>query len=381
MPPTRHETHRDDSFCHRVRFVCGVGVQRRGGELWRQLTSLGWGMVPFIIAEGLAEAIHTVAWRYCLPKNLQSIPLFFLIRVRLAGYGVNYFTPTAALGGEVTKVSLLAAKGEVTEATSGVLIGKVCFAGAHILFVALGFVVIARSAHLSLLEWVPLLLSGLLVASGILIFFLLQKYGKIGALIRWLAAKNPGGPPLKKAASILTAVDGQLLEFYRDRPGDVVRAVSWHLIGYSIGIIPTWFFLHALQPSPSLSTAATIWFLGMCFDLLTFVVPLNAGSLEGSRVLALKFIGYAPGAGMAYGIALRVGQMFWATAGLAIHATFGAKKRNGTTVPPLGDSTLAIPSEKAQNVRDGICSGKINDQLAIRFYPQPKEGSEPEGQI
>src|SRR5689334_10025131 len=80
--------------------VWSIGV----GELWRQLTSLGWRIFPFILAEGLGEALHTVAWRHCLPKNLKSVPLFFLFRVRLAGYAINYFTPTAALGGELTKV-------------------------------------------------------------------------------------------------------------------------------------------------------------------------------------------------------------------------------------------------------------------------------------
>lgn len=302
------------------------------GELWRQLTLLGWGIIPFILAEGAAEAVHTVAWRYCLTENLRRLPLSFLFRVRLAGYAVNYYTPTAALGGELTKVSLLSAKGQTTEATSGVLIGKVCFAMAHLLFVAFGMLIVARSIHFSALEWVPLLISGFLVTAGIATFFLLQKFGKLGAFLRWLAERNVGGQPLKKAASVLTSVDGQMRAFYRDRSGDMFRAVGWHLIGYALGIVPTWFFIHSVQTPASLSAAANIWFLGMCFDLLTFAVPLNAGSLEGSRVLALKFLGYTPGAGMTYGIALRLGQMFWATVGLGLRATFGPTERQGTII-------------------------------------------------
>ena len=29
--------------------------------------------------------------------------------------------------------------------------------------------------------------------------------------------------------------------------------------------------------------AAAVWFLGMWFDLLTFAVPMNAGTLEGTH--------------------------------------------------------------------------------------------------
>ena len=178
-----------------VGLVWNIGV----GELWRQLTSLGWGIIPFLLAEGLAEAIHTVGWRHCLPKNLKSVPLLYLFRVRLAGYAINYFTPTAALGGELTKVSLLTEKGPMTEATSGVLIGKVCFAVAHLLFVALGTVVIVRSVHLSTMEWVSLLASGLLVGAGILTFFLLQKYGKLGALYSLVGGEKPGRTAVEKS--------------------------------------------------------------------------------------------------------------------------------------------------------------------------------------
>jgi uncharacterized membrane protein YbhN (UPF0104 family) len=306
-------------------------------ELWRQLTLLGWGIIPFILAEVAAEVIHTVGWRYCLPETLRRVPLFFLFRVRMAGYAINYFTPTAALGGELTKVSLLSAKGKTVEATSGVLIGKVCFAVAHLLFVAFGMLVILRTVHFSPLEWIPLLLSVLLVTVGIANFFLLQKYGKLGAFVRWLVGKNVGGQALKKAASVLTLVDGQVQAFYRDRPKDMFRAVGWHLAGYSLGVIPTWFFLQAVHPHASLSAATIIWILGMCFDLLTFAVPLNAGSLEGSRVLALNFLGYAPGAGMTYGIALRLGQLFCATAGLGLRATFGVEKRDRAIVQQIAN--------------------------------------------
>ena len=68
-----------------VGLVRSVGVH----ELWQELRSLGWWIIPFILAEGTAEAIHTVAWRYCLPGNLRRVSLFYLFRVRLAGYALQ----------------------------------------------------------------------------------------------------------------------------------------------------------------------------------------------------------------------------------------------------------------------------------------------------
>lgn len=294
-------------------------------ELWRELRSLGWGLIPFVLAEGAAEMIHTLGWRHCLTGNLRSLNRFLLFRIRMAGYAINYLTPTASLGGEVTKTTLLASHAEVSQAAGGVLIGKVCFGVAHLLFVALGAFAIMRSVRLPLSLWISLVLSALLVACGIVLFFLLQKHGNLGAPVRWLASKRIGGAALNKLASNFTAMDEELRAFHRERPADMCLAICWHLLGYTIGIAQTWFFLHLVHPA-SLAVAAAVWFLGMWFDLLTFVIPLNAGSLEGSRILSFKFLGYASSLGLAYGVALRLAQISWAVAGLAFYAQLTARK-------------------------------------------------------
>lgn len=299
-----------------------IGVK----ELWSELTSLGWGLIPFMLCEGIAEMVHTLGWRRCFSGNLRSVPWFYLFRVRMAGYAINYLTPTASLGGEVTKTTLLASRGRLSEAAGGVLIGKVCFSLAHLLFVAIGTVVIMRAVRLEPVVWISLLSSALLVATGIFIFFILQKRGKLGAPMRWLAAKGIGGKALQKGVLGLTSLDAELRAFYRERPRDMYIAICCHLAGYSIGIAQTWFFFHLLRPT-SLSVAAAIWFLGMWFDLLTFAVPFNAGSLEGSRVLVFKLLGFSAALGMAYGIALRLAQILWAMAGLAFYGELIARKR------------------------------------------------------
>lgn len=295
-------------------------------ELWHELSALGWGLIPFMLGEGTAEMIHTLGWRHCLSGSARSLRWFPLFRIRMAGYAINYLTPTAALGGEVTKTTLLTSQCPGSQAVSGVLIGKVCFSFAHVLFVSLGSLAIINIVRLPKALWMSLLFSGACVACGIFMFILLQKHGKLGALTRLLAARRIGGRVLQKAALQLTAVDEELLAFYRDRPRDMCLAVCWHLVGYSTGIFQTWLFLYLVHPPASFSLAAAIWFLGMWFDLLTFAVPMNVGSLEGSRMLLFKLFAYGSSVGMAYGLALRLAQILWAAIGLASYAMLAADK-------------------------------------------------------
>ncbi len=303
------------------------------GELWRELRLLGWALFPFILGEGVAEMIHTVGWRYCLAQPYRSLSWWQLYQIRMAGYAINYLTPTAALGGEATKIDLLATYHSGPKAASGVLIEKFCFSFAQVLFVLTGSVFLAGRVHLQTSVWVSMLLSISLLATGMLVFFLLQKYGKLGGLIRWMAARRPGNSTLQDVAEKTSRVDHALREFYAQESGNMWLAISWHLLGYCTGFFQTWLFLRSVGLGPSLAIVAAIWFLGMWFDLLTFAVPLNMGSLEGTRIIVFRAVGYAALPGMVYGLAIRFAQIFWSVAGLAIYGCLTARKKNNEAAP------------------------------------------------
>src|SRR5690348_9918947 len=99
------------------------------GAVSRQLTLLGWGLLPVVLCEGAAELLHTLGWRHCLSGRHRLLGWARLFQIRMAGYALSYLTPTATLSGEVAKAALLASNHKGPEAVSGVLIEKVCFAG------------------------------------------------------------------------------------------------------------------------------------------------------------------------------------------------------------------------------------------------------------
>src|SRR3974377_996367 len=93
-----------------VAFLAYLVWTTGAGELWGELRSLGWGLLPVILSEGVAEWLHAVGWRHCLSGPHRALPLIFLFRIRLAGFAINYFPPTASLGGEAAKAAILASK-------------------------------------------------------------------------------------------------------------------------------------------------------------------------------------------------------------------------------------------------------------------------------
>jgi hypothetical protein len=322
-----------------------VGVR----ELWHELTLLGWGLIPLLLGEGLAEMIHTLGWRHCLSGPLRSLSWFMLFRIRMAGYAINYLTPTASLGGEVTKGALLAARQRGPEAASGVLIGKLCLALGHLLFVILGAALVLWRVKLPGPLWVAMLASGGLMAAGMFIFLGLQKYGRLGGFVRWLAARKFAGPRLRQAAGEITAVDETMKRFYRERPMGLPSAIAWHLVGYSVGIPQTWLFFHLLNQNATWTVAAGTCFLSMWFDLLTFAVPQNLGTLEGTRAVILRAFGYTTLMGVAYGLAIRLAQILWSGIGLILYTRLASSGPQPPAQYPAPD--LSAPGLNGHTVQ------------------------------
>jgi len=165
----------------------------------------------------------------------------------------------------------------------------------------------------------------ILLGSGIVAFLTVQKHGKLGAVVRWLVAHKVGGRVLNRAADHVTQVDQSLRLFYRERPWDLPCAMFWHMVGMGWSILKTWYFLLLLADG-SFFAAAGIWLLGTWFNLLTFAIPMGIGVQEGSRVLAFKILGFEAALGLTYGVALRIEQLFWAAAGLAIYGVLLTEK-------------------------------------------------------
>ncbi len=304
-------------------------------EFGREVMALGWGVIPLIVGEGLANLAHTLGWRHCLNRKSPSVPLLRLFRMAMAGFAINYLLPTASVGGEASRAALLASTRPASEAFSSVLVDKLMTAIAHLVLAVLGAVFVLWYAPLPSQIWLPMAVTTMLLAGGMGTFLLVQRHGKLGALLRWLTDRGLGGDWLLRVNGQIAGVDAALKRFYRDQPWDLFFSMGWHLIGHSFALLHAWWFLWLLGYPASLGKVACAGFVSLWCDLLTFAIPLNLGGLEGSRILALKAIGNNAAAGMGFGVSLRITYIFWACFGLINSALFSVRKarQRGSTSP------------------------------------------------
>jgi uncharacterized protein (TIRG00374 family) len=308
-----------------VFLVWAIGAR----DLWRNLSLLGWGFIPFILILSVADLFHTLGWRHCLPAPHRSLPFSKLYSIWMAGYAVNYLTPTAELGGEVTKGTLLSMHHRGPEAVTGVVVGKLAHAMSELLFAIVGSLVLLWGIELPPGVWTAMLIGSALLGLSTLTFLAVQKYGKLGSFLRWLAAHGIGGKLLQRTAVRITQVDESLKLFYSEHPLDLPIAILWHFVGLTCGIVQCVYFLYLLTEDPSLVLAAGIWFFGAWVDLLSFAIPIDLGYLEASRVVVFTVLGYSSALGLSYGISLRLARLFRAGVGLLLYGVVMKQKAGG----------------------------------------------------
>ncbi|HME44701.1 MAG TPA: flippase-like domain-containing protein [Syntrophorhabdales bacterium] len=303
------------------------------GQLWSQLNLLGWALVPLILIEGVADLFHTQAWRHCLSDTHRALPFSRIFCIRMAGYSVNYLTPTIGMG-EVAKGVLLASNNTGLESATGIIIDNLSYGLAQLLFVVGGTLVTLPGARMPRGIWVAMLTATALLGVGMFTFLIMQKYGKLGAFLRWLVDHRVGGRRLRKLAASITEVDQELELFYERRRADLLLSVFWHIAGMACGILQCYYFLMVLTVHPSLTIAAGLWFLGTWFNLLSFALPVDLGVMEATRVISFVVFGLQASLGLTYGIALRLEQLFWAGVGLLIYAVLAVQMRKKAIANP-----------------------------------------------
>ncbi len=305
-----------------VALLCLLVVGIGPAQLWRDMALLGWGLAPLIALDVVSQILHTVGWRYCLSEPLRSMPFLRLFGIRMSGLAINHLTPTAEMGGEVTKGALLSLYHSGPQAASGVIIGKLTYTLAQLFFIGFGSLAVLRNVELPAGALPALLAGSALLGAGVFGFLVVQKYGKLGAAARWLAGRNIGGRVMAQAAQKITVVDNDLKCFYTERPKGLLLSMLWHVLGLAIGIAQTWYFFVLLTGDSRFAVAAGVWMVSGWLDLLCFMIPSNIGVYEGTRVLTFKLLSLPPSLGLSYGITLRLVHLALSIIGLGMYAFF-----------------------------------------------------------
>ncbi len=274
-------------------------------EIWNALQQLKlWQIATLAIINLLIYLLVTLRWWIVIRAGNKSISFLPLVLVRVAVFGVSYFTVGPQIGGEPLQVLYLQRKYGMTytRATSTVIMDKLLEILANFFLLVFGLMAVLQAGILttngnrSLVNLISL--AALLAWPPIHILLMMQGIYPIGVLLR-LVTSRFGNP---KWVRFLVAAERMAGKFCQRTPRALLAAIAVSLAAgagmvseYMLITIFLGINLHGWQ---TLAAWTTSW--------LAFLVPLpgGLGALEASQVFTLGV--FEVSAALAIGVALLI---------------------------------------------------------------------------
>lgn len=278
------------------------------------LRGFGWGFAVVLPFQFLDHFLNAWGWRLCFPPAAGAkVPFRDLVRVRVAGDGVNYLTPSGNIAGEFVRPAMLGGEVPMDARITSVFTAKAAQAAGQALFILFGLAYVLLGG-LSSFSTARLLWGGgavlvILVGVAICVWVMAHRPPE------WLNRRFP------KAMEAAAPVREQLRDYLARHPWRLAGATGAFMGGYAWGALEIWLIAYFLGLAMPLRTALAIEFLSNLVDAMAFMVPAKIGTQEGGKAAIFKGLGLDPATGFTLGLIRHVRELLWAGAGLLLYAS------------------------------------------------------------
>ena len=296
--------------------------------VWAQVCRVGWGFFAILALQIFDHALNAVGWRFAFAKNdAGRAPFWQLVRIRIAGDGVNYLTPSGTIAGEIIRPGMLPEAVPAQVRNSSVVVAKFAQSLGQALFALAGLLLLLPRLGF---------LSGRQI--GAVIFGCLAVFILVGVGMALLAARRRDGTYLWRLSETASAMREQMVLYLREHPGRFCLSTFFFVLGYAWGAVEVLVICFFLGMRLGVPTALCVEVLSVVVDSLFFMVPAKAGTQEAGKIAIFMGLGLSAAQGLAFGLVRHVRELAWAGAGFAMYAADRRlkNKRQNANLDPRG---------------------------------------------
>jgi len=304
----------------------------RGAELSDVLKALRglrlWQIGVVLSIDVAIHALMAARWWLIVRTEDRRVPYLPLVAMRLAAFGVSYFTLGPQVGGEPLQILYLRRqrKTSVARATASVLMDKLLELLANFALLLLALAAIPRT---QILGGFPAISSVALVillclAAWPVVHVLLLAQGRypLTAALRILPLL-PRDARLVRHARAAERLAGQ---FCRRHTNALIQAILVSLAAAAASVMEYGFITSFLELGLSFWQNVSAWSAGWLSFL--FPTPAGLGALEASQVFALGMFGVTAGTAIVVALVMRARDLLFAGTGLLIAAATTAGRKS-----------------------------------------------------
>lgn len=322
-------------------------------EVWRGISHAGYWFLAVIFIWVFLYMLNTAAWYLIIRSQedretgRQGVKPFFLYKVTISGFALNYATPGGLMGGEAYRIMALAPYLGTERATSSVILYVMTHIFSHFWFWLLALILFLL---VSLTPCLPVSLNSppywggvgggaslLFILLGLWFFMVGYRKGlavRVMNVLRHIPfVKGWAGGMVERHREQLDNIDRQIAALHKQQPRTFVTCVLLELLCRILSSLEIYFVLLVLQPSlpdflNSLNslTPCLLGFLVSFFILaftslfanLLFFIPLQLGGREGGFLMSATALGLSVSAGVFIALIIRLRELIWTAIGLLL---------------------------------------------------------------
>jgi len=314
-------------------------------QVWTNIQRAGYWFLAVVGIWFFLYFFNTAAWWVIIRSQEYSpnsqmptvkshethVNFFWLYKITVSGFALNYATPGGLMGGEPYRIMSLAPKIGTERATSSVLLYVMTHIFSHFWFWLISCILYLFIQPLN----VPMGILLAIVTTFCLtaIWFFLRGYKRgiavsgMKLLTHFPLLKHKARRFFDSHAEQLSNIDRQIAALHNQNPRTFTTAVGLELACRIISSMEIWFCLQVL-PDVSLGFLDCILILAFTslFANMLFFIPLQLGGREGGFMMSTSELGMTASAGIFVALIIRLRELIWTGIGLLLIKATGKKR-------------------------------------------------------
>lgn len=302
-------------------------------EVWRGLQHTGYWFFAVLALWMALYVLNTSAW-YIIIKagqkqdttqngyNNKPINFWWLYKVTVSGFALNYATPGGLMGGEPYRIMSIAPKIGTERASSSVILYAMTHIFSHFWFWFVSIVLFFITQPLTSGHLTIVLASTVFCLLGLWFFMVGYQKGLAFRAIRLLShvpfVKRWALGFIERNKTQLDNIDQQISALHKQSRSTFVSAVFLELGCRIISALEIYFILLVIMPDVNYIQCILILAFTSLFANLLFFIPLQLGGREGGFLMSTSGLGIASSSGIFVALIVRIRELIFTGLGLLL---------------------------------------------------------------
>ena len=302
-------------------------------EVWRGLQHTGYWFFAVLALWMALYVLNTSAW-YIIIKagqkqdttqngyNNKPINFWWLYKVTVSGFALNYATPGGLMGGEPYRIMSIAPKVGTERASSSVILYAMTHIFSHFWFWLVSIVLFFITEPLTTGHLTIVLASTVFCLLGLWFFMVGYQKGLAFRAMRLLShvpfVKRWALGFIERNKTQLDNIDQQISALHKQSRSTFVSAVFLELGCRIISALEIYFILLVIMPDVNYIQCILILAFTSLFANLLFFIPLQLGGREGGFLMSTSGLGIASSSGIFVALIVRIRELIFTGLGLLL---------------------------------------------------------------